>query len=516
MSTDLEDDIFSLALPYGKSLLEWRDGPTRSISGPEAARASRSRSPAKAPEKMIQGICGRTFFGSSASVDPPLWSENKSPTPQERSAESMKTCSTCGERKTFAEFYKATGSHASLTGYHASCKDCSRAWATKYRNGSKTRRSATHKKYREKNRAKVLIALAKHRAKLASLVFDLNEYEDKIQARIDKGICEASGMLFRLDGGRTWDSPSLDRIDPKLGYTISNVRVVLYVLNVMMNTWGAEKILEIADAMKVKRAQLAEHPLAKWEARLKERLANLGSTESELIWSQSVTPSGHLISRLVPSTRRTSETGSIGSPWPTPMMTDYLERGYMVSHGREYLCLPGAMDPSRMGPIARSQWPTPNTPSGGRTMTQEEAITQRKRTDGSKAQLNLENAMAHLAQSQWATPTQRDWRSGEASEATMERNARPLNERMAHFGPAPNGSGAPMAKRGERLVPNPNFAMWIMGFPEDLRNTILQTCSSLPSKAGARRGGSPATPSSRRSRPKSSKRFWRLSDEDCF
>jgi hypothetical protein len=43
-------------------------------------------------------------------------------------------------------------------------------------------------------------------------------------------------------------------------------------------------------------------------------------------------------------------------------------------------------------------------------MTFEEAVTQRKRTDGSKAQLNLENAMLHLAN--WSTPRASDGEKG--------------------------------------------------------------------------------------------------------
>jgi hypothetical protein len=44
------------------------------------------------------------------------------------------------------------------------------------------------------------------------------------------------------------------------------------------------------------------------------------------------------------------------------------------------------------------------------------------------------------------TPTARDWRSGKASEATMERNARPLSEHV-----------------GGSL--NPEWVEWLMGFP---------------------------------------------------
>lgn len=38
----------------------------------------------------------------------------------------------------------------------------------------------------------------------------------------------------------------------------------------------------------------------------------------------------------------------------------------------------------------------------------------------------------------WATPSARDWRSGDASPETMDRNARPLNEQATHW-PTPHG-----------------------------------------------------------------------------
>ena len=44
-----------------------------------------------------------------------------------------------------------------------------------------------------------------------------------LQRVIDGGACEVTGAAFRLDGGRTADSPSLDRIIPALGYVRGNV-----------------------------------------------------------------------------------------------------------------------------------------------------------------------------------------------------------------------------------------------------------------------------------------------------
>lgn len=57
-----------------------------------------------------------------------------------------------------------------------------------------------------------------------------------------------------------------------------------------------------------------------------------------------------------------------------------------------------------------------------------------------------------------ATLTSRDWRSGKASQETMERNSRPLSEQI-----------------GGQL--NPTWCEWLMGFPEgwtDLEHSETQ------------------------------------------
>jgi hypothetical protein len=56
------------------------------------------------------------------------------------------------------------------------------------------------------------------------------------------------------------------------------------------------------------------------------------------------------------------------------------------------------------------------------------------------------NPTTGLTRAFWATPTSLDWRSGKASQQTMERNRRPLSEQV-----------------GGQL--NPRWVEWLMGFP---------------------------------------------------
>ena len=75
----------------------------------------------------------------------------------------------------------------------------------------------------------------------------------------------------------------------------------------------------------------------------------------------------------------------------------------------------------------------------------------------------------HRSASDWATPQARDWRSGEASQATAEKNSRPLSEQVTSFLlPAPEmTAGRPSSKPGptSRQRLNPAFVCWLMGLP---------------------------------------------------
>lgn len=110
------------------------------------------------------------------------------------------------------------------------------------------KRAAAEERRRMDRRALTLIASARTRAKKRGLAFDLDQHVEDLQARIDRGRCEVTGYPFNLSGGRTFDSPSLDRINAAEGYTHGNVRVVLHMVNAAMGDWGAEKLREVMEA----------------------------------------------------------------------------------------------------------------------------------------------------------------------------------------------------------------------------------------------------------------------------
>jgi len=201
--------------------------------------------------------------------------------------------------------------------------------------------------------------------------------------------------------------------------------------------------------------------LSSWENRLRQRLAMVGSTESALIWREKTTPAGASISRLAVSTRHTNGTDNTGSHWRTPIASNK---------------------------------------GGGDTHTVKQIETMLERGQSIKLQDQMVQVVANAAH--WVTPSSRDWKdsTGMATQAgdrtridqlprQMVANAyhptpmslsfkdshQPGNNRSintmraympasARTGPTPNGSSVTTTKRG---APNPVFAMWLMGFPEE-------------------------------------------------
>jgi hypothetical protein len=89
----------------------------------------------------------------------------------------------------------------------------------------------------------VLTNSARNNAKRLGKEFSLDA--EWVLRRLDKGVCEVTGIRFELggeEGSRSPWAPSLDRQDPAKGYTPDNVKVVVLILNVARNNWGDEPL----------------------------------------------------------------------------------------------------------------------------------------------------------------------------------------------------------------------------------------------------------------------------------
>ena len=96
-------------------------------------------------------------------------------------------------------------------------------------------------------RATVLRSTAATRAKKLGLPCTLTK--GWIEERLKRGICEITGVPFDLQSlgkGMRKYAPSLDRQNPKQGYTEENTRVVVWIYNLWKSTYSDNEVVEFA------------------------------------------------------------------------------------------------------------------------------------------------------------------------------------------------------------------------------------------------------------------------------
>ena len=114
---------------------------------------------------------------------------------------------------------------------------------------SKEKITEKGKTYYQRNKTKIktnvykyrLVMSAKHRANKRGLPFDLTTKDIRIPA-----LCPVLGIPL-IQGGRTGNSPSLDRIDNTKGYTKDNIVMVSLRVNRLKNDATLEELRKIAD-----------------------------------------------------------------------------------------------------------------------------------------------------------------------------------------------------------------------------------------------------------------------------
>lgn len=136
----------------------------------------------------------------------------------------MKTCTQCGETKDESEFYGEKGRLKS------ECKVCNNA-----RNVINNRKDPRGR----------MVATAKWRAKKYGIPFNLSKQDFVIPA-----VCPLLGIPISPVGSKRSDnSPSLDKIDPKKGYTTGNVWVISDKANRMKQNMTVELLRHFADTI---------------------------------------------------------------------------------------------------------------------------------------------------------------------------------------------------------------------------------------------------------------------------
>jgi hypothetical protein len=77
----------------------------------------------------------------------------------------------------------------------------------------------------------------------------LERHLPEIEERIQMGVCEMTGLPFNFHStGIAWNSPSIHRRDPKMGYTYKNIQIVCFGINAALGNWGEAALKEIVNA----------------------------------------------------------------------------------------------------------------------------------------------------------------------------------------------------------------------------------------------------------------------------
>jgi len=131
-------------------------------------------------------------------------------------------------------------------------KHCSPKCAADYRDRqpkTKAARSQRIRKYYKKHPEKRVTVAIKAAAKDKGL--DFNVSDAWVKKRLNRGICEATGLPIRTKAGSTkgvrdFYSPSVDRIDNNIGYIESNIRMVAWGHNLSKNKFSEREVNALA------------------------------------------------------------------------------------------------------------------------------------------------------------------------------------------------------------------------------------------------------------------------------
>lgn len=104
----------------------------------------------------------------------------------------------------------------------------------------------------------------RHSAMKRSIPFaiTLSDYEAMLARAA--GRCMVTGIKFEFQASNNKSrrrpfAPSLDRIDPTLGYTVDNCRIICSALNYALGDWGMEPLLRIARRLVARESELMKN-----------------------------------------------------------------------------------------------------------------------------------------------------------------------------------------------------------------------------------------------------------------
>ncbi len=122
----------------------------------------------------------------------------------------------------------------------------------KYREQNYERFTRARLKYHSSihGRSQRMFSSAAQRCQANGLEFSITI--EWIKSKLEIGYCDLTGLHFQLAGNsqqyRNPYGPSLDRKNPKGGYTLDNCRMILWALNMGFSDWGEDIYRTIAES----------------------------------------------------------------------------------------------------------------------------------------------------------------------------------------------------------------------------------------------------------------------------
>lgn len=152
-----------------------------------------------------------------------------------------KVCSKCGIEKPSSAFHLSGKPNGSL---YSHCKECKKAYRSKRYYAQKANdpiRLWAHRGFHN----------AKYRAKKSGIPFTLTKEDVTQLVSSQSPTCtycevELNFQLYSEDMKDRWDAPSLDRLDPALGYILGNTVLSCYRCNAIKSDATHEELVRIA------------------------------------------------------------------------------------------------------------------------------------------------------------------------------------------------------------------------------------------------------------------------------
>jgi hypothetical protein len=135
--------------------------------------------------------------------------------------EGMRQCLTCKEIKPFDAFHKHS---ACFMGRNSVCIDC--------------RKPISKRQYSSISRERVILDRAKSRATKLNIPFDLDLEDISIPK-----ICPILDVPLTTSGRKT--TPSIDRIDPTMGYVKGNIHIISNGANMLKSNFTKDEITRL-------------------------------------------------------------------------------------------------------------------------------------------------------------------------------------------------------------------------------------------------------------------------------